>query len=244
MDNEHTPFLENIPAHALGALDATEVLALEAHLETCQSCRDELASYSGLREGLLLAARPVNPPPRLRRQLQEQLTSRQKSTPRPRVWAPLGWALGVAVVLLLALNLYAITQLRSLQQRQVQLGHQLSSSQAALAMLAYPGTQNYPVQAENVAGRLLMDQDQNVAVLVLWNLPPIAQDKTYQMWLISPSGDRTSAGLLRPETGFQFASLSLPPGQALSDFTGMGVTVEPAGGSPQPSGPRLFAIGF
>jgi anti-sigma-K factor RskA len=244
MENEHTPFLDNIPAYALGALDAAEAVALEVHLENCDSCREELASYSALRDGLLLAAHPVAPSPRLRRRLQDQLPSRQKSAPQRSVWVPLGWALGVAVVLLLALNLYSISQLRVMQQQQALLSHQLGSAQVALAMLAYPGTQNVPIQAENVAGRLLMDKEQNAGVLVLWDLPTIAGDKTYQMWLISPNGDRTSAGLFRPETGFQFASLSLPQGQSLSDFTGLGVTVEPAGGSPQPTGPRLFMTGF
>jgi anti-sigma-K factor RskA len=244
MDNLHTPFLENIPAYALGALDVGEVAALEAHLETCQSCRDELASYDGLADGLLLAAGPVAPPKQLRRRLQDQLPSRQKRAPRARAWVPLGWALGAAFVLLLALNLYSINQLRALQSRQAQLNGQLTNARAALAMLAYPGTQNLSIQGENVAGRLLVDNEQNAAVLVLWNPPPIAQDKTYQMWLISPNGDRTSAGLFKPETGLQLTTLSVPAGRALTDFSGLGVTVEPAGGSPQPTGPRLFKIDF
>ena len=244
MDNVHTPFLENIPAYALGALDADEARALEAHLETCESCRAELESYAPLRDGLLLAVAPLAPSPRLRRKLQDQLPSRRERAARRPAWAPLGWALGVAVVLLLALNVYLISQMRSLQQQQTQASRQLGNAQAALAMLAYPGTQDVAIQAENVAGRLLMDQEQNAAMLVLWNLPAIAQDKTYQMWLISPNGDRTSAGLFRPETGFQFTSVTLPPGQVLSDYKGLGVTVEPAGGSPQPTGPRLFLVGF
>jgi anti-sigma-K factor RskA len=30
----------------------------------------------------------------------------------------------------------------------------------------------------------------------------------------------------------------------LSDFTGIGVTVEPYGGSDQPTGPRIFKVDF
>ena len=50
---EHVPFRENIPAYALGALDAEDVVPLEAHLRTCASCRDELAAYRATGDGLL-----------------------------------------------------------------------------------------------------------------------------------------------------------------------------------------------
>ena len=41
--DEHSLFREQLSAYALGALDAAEVPALEAHLGTCDSCRAELA---------------------------------------------------------------------------------------------------------------------------------------------------------------------------------------------------------
>jgi len=48
--DEHIPYLENIPAYAIGALDAEDVSALETHLQTCASCRTELAEYRVLSE--------------------------------------------------------------------------------------------------------------------------------------------------------------------------------------------------
>jgi anti-sigma-K factor RskA len=64
------------------------------------------------------------------------------------------------------------------------------------------------------------------------------------MWLISPSGDRVSAGTFRPENGWSYTAQSILAEQDLSQFTGLGVTVEPAGGSPKPTGPRLFKVDF
>lgn len=244
MDNEHTPFLENIPAYALGALDPGEAAALEAHLETCQSCSAELASYRGISDGLLLAAPVVPPAARLRRRLEDKLPSRQKRARQRPALSPLGWALGAAVGLLLALNVYAIGQLRDIQRQQSQVSDQLTTAQAALAMLAYPTNENVSIEAGPVAGRLLLDKEQNAGALVLWNLPALSEDQTYQMWLISPNGDRTSAGLFRPESALTFATIWLAPGQDLTGFTGLGVTVEPAGGSPQPTGPRLFKVDY
>jgi anti-sigma factor RsiW len=53
-------FLENIPAYALGALDAEESLALEAHLQTCQSCQAELGHRRRLARTCL--GNPPQPP--------------------------------------------------------------------------------------------------------------------------------------------------------------------------------------
>ncbi|HEX9333518.1 MAG TPA: zf-HC2 domain-containing protein, partial [Anaerolineales bacterium] len=63
---EHLPFRENIPAYALGALDAEEAAALEAHLQTCASCRDELAAYRTTSENLLMTLPPQLPSAALR----------------------------------------------------------------------------------------------------------------------------------------------------------------------------------
>ena len=41
--DEHSLLRENLAAYALGALDAEDTPALEAHLQTCESCRADLA---------------------------------------------------------------------------------------------------------------------------------------------------------------------------------------------------------
>jgi anti-sigma-K factor RskA len=244
MPDEHTPFLENIPAYAIGALDAEETTALEAHLSTCETCRGELAAYGAVSDNLLLATQPQQPPASLRRRLRGQLPSAQRRERGRGSWSLGQWALGIAVLLLLALNLYAFSQMLGLREQQASLGRQLDNAQAALAMLSYPGTENLSIQSENVAGRLLLDKEQSAAMLVLWGVPPISQDQTYQIWLIDPNGDRTSAGLFRPETEGRFTMQTIPLPQDRSKLSGIGVTVEPAGGSDQPTGPRLFKIDF
>jgi anti-sigma-K factor RskA len=244
MDSEHTPYLENIPAYALGALDADEAAALEAHLATCQTCSAELASYREVSDALLLAPAPLRPSNQVRRNLQDRLPSRQKRASRRPAWGALAWGVGAAVVLLLVLNVFALVQLGAIQRRQAQVSSQLTNAQTALAMLSYPGTENIPIEAGSVAGRLLLDKEQNSAVVVVWDLPALPASQTYQMWLISPNGDRVSAGTFRPEDGWSYTAQSIAPGHDLSQFTGLGVTIEPAGGSPQPTGPRLFRVDF
>ncbi len=242
------PFRENIPAYALGALDADEAAALEAHLRTCDSgCPTELAAYQAIGQGLLTAVPPQQPPAALRRRVLSRLPRAQ--APRRRLlpaWNPGQFALGFALILLVALNVLSLFQIQALQTQQAQVARQMLTGQAAFAMLAYPDTKSLPVSSSNpqVAGTLLLDHEHNAAVLIVWNLPPLAANQTYQLWLVDPTGDRTSAGLFRPEPGQPITSQAIFSMQSLSNYTGLGVTVEPAGGSPKPTGTRVLKVDF
>jgi anti-sigma-K factor RskA len=237
-------FRENIPAYALGALDADEASALEAHLQTCDSCPAELAAYRAISDTLLTSVPPQQPPAALRQRLQARLPGSQKPRLLWPSWSFGQFALGMAIILLVALNIFSLLQIQSMQRQQAQFSRQIQTGQVALAMLAYPDTKSLLISGSNVAGTLLLDKEHNAAVLIVWNLPPIAENQTYQIWLIDPQGGRTSAGLFRQETGQPFTSQSVFSTRAISSFTGLGVTVEPAGGSSQPTGSRIFKVDF
>ncbi len=242
--DEHSPFRENLPAYALGALDAEDIAALEAHLQTCESCRTKFAEYRQISNSLLTAIPPRQPSAALRKRLQNQLPSARK-TVRPRLaWSFNQLALGGALVLLLLMNLFSFVQMRGLQSQQAGLLKQLQQNQFTVAMLAYPGTQSLPISANNVSGSVLLDRDRNTAALVVWNLPTLPRQQTYQIWLIEPSGHRVSVGLFHPQENSSYTTQPIFSQQALSNYVGIGVTVEPAGGSDQPTGPRVFKVDF
>ncbi len=243
-DSEHRPFIENISAYALGTLDAEESSVLEAHLQTCASCRDELAAYRQISGGLLMAIPPKAPPESLRQRLRQHLPSAQKSNHPRRTWSFNQLALGFAVVVLLALNLFSLFQMQSYQYQQAKLTREIQTSQIALAMLAYPGTQSLAINAPSVSGALLLDKDRSIAVLIVWNLPQLKNSQTYQAWLVNPQGERTSAAIFDPDPDLPFTSVSITSTSELSVFSSLGVTVEPAGGSKQPTGQRIFRIDF
>jgi anti-sigma-K factor RskA len=245
--DEHSPFIENIPAYAIGALDGEDVAALEVHLKTCASCRTELAAYRAVGESLLMAIPPKQPSAAIRNRLQSQLPSAQK-TLRPRLnWSMSRMVVGAAFTLLLVLNAYLVSQVHNLQLQQSQLASQIRTSQTVLAMLSYPNTQNVPIDVNNsVTGTLLLDKDRNVATIVVWNMPQLPANQTYQMWLIDSQGDRTSAGIFRPnlDQSYTITSVKTTISNNLSNFVGIGVTIEPAGGSDHPTGSRVFKVDF
>ena len=242
--NNHIALQENLAAYALGALDPQETAALETHLQTCESCRAELAGYQQISTGLL-AALPVRPPrSALRRSLQQRLAAQS-----PRGHPRFSWSLGQLVfagllAALIGLNLLTISQVVSLRREQAELLDQKTSVQTALAMLAYPTTKSVAFEQNGVSGSLLVDKQRNLVAVFAWNLAVLPAGKTYQMWLIDPQGDRTSGGFIKPEADYPFVMAVINSPKPLTDFTGLGITVEPSGGSPKPTGPRVMHVDF
>ena len=246
MTDNHLIFRENLAAYAINALDADETAALQVHLQTCDSCRAELAGYQRVSAGLLSALPPQAPPPALKRTLAARLPSAKK-TIRPR-WR-LQWSFGqfataTAFALLLGMNLFSSFQVRALQNQQDELARHLEMEQSALAMIASPGATTLPVSDGNVAGSLIVNSEKNSAILILSNLPELKKGETYQMWFIEPDDGRVSAGLFEVNRDGSITIASLDSKDSLLAYTGIGVTVEPAGGSDQPTGPKVFGVKF
>jgi anti-sigma-K factor RskA len=246
--DEHSHIRENIPAYALGTLDAEDIPALESHLQTCESCRSELAEYRALSDGLMTALPPKHPSAALRKRLQSQLPSAQKtvqkrSRPRPG-WSFGQLAIGTALVLLALFNVFSFLQMREIQRQQTTLLQQLKTNQFALSMLAYPSTQAFPISGDHLSGSVLLDRERNTVALVMWHLPELGEDQTYQAWLIEPDGHRVPAGIFRPQNTSAYTTQPIYAKQDVSNFVGVGVTIEPAGGSDQPTGARLFVVDF
>ena len=248
-DERCSPHRENLSAYALGTLDADEIRALETHLKDCRDCQTELAAFQSVSAGLLQAVPPQAPPPGLRRKLAAQLPS-QRTQPLNLLASifrqfSLGQVAAVVVVLiLLGLSIFSTVQIRNLQRGQAALAERLSADQTALAMLAYPSTQALPVNpdVQNLAGSMLVDREKRIAVLVLWNLPPLEAGQTYQAWLIDAEGNRTSGGLFTSVEGASYTTVTIRSPIPIGQYQGFGVTVEPSGGSEGPTGPRVLAV--
>jgi anti-sigma-K factor RskA len=238
------PYIGDIPAYAIGALDSSEVAALESHLLICEVCKAELSTYANLSEQLLLAVPPQQPSTMLRRKLQAHLPSAHK-TARPKFsWSFTQISVGFAMFVLLALSIFSIIQTQKLYQQQSKLAQQAETSQIALAALSYPETKAIPITAENISGTLLLAKEQNVAVIITWNLPVLKRDQTYQIWLIDSQGKRTSGGIFNPQPDLPYATAKVTSPGSLANYNGIGVTIEPTGGSPQPTGQRIFKVDF
>jgi anti-sigma-K factor RskA len=86
---------------------------------------------------------------------------------------------------------------------------------------------------------LVISRDGEHGTLVVDKLPPLDEHQQYQLWLID-DGTRTSGGVFSvKEDGY--ASLWVGAPKALGSYKRFGITIEPEGGSPEPTGIRVLA---
>jgi anti-sigma-K factor RskA len=119
------------------------------------------------------------------------------------------------------------------QQMQRQNGQIAALTVAPLRIILEPGASAPPT-----AGAALFVSG-NLGIISAFGLPALPETQNYQLWLIPAQGAAVSAGLLRMNReGLILNTVEIPAGAA--DFAAVGVSVEPAGGSPEPAGSVLL----
>jgi anti-sigma-K factor RskA len=119
------------------------------------------------------------------------------------------------------------------QQMQRQNGQIAALTAAPLRIILEPGASAPPT-----AGAALFVAG-NLGIISAFGLPALPETQNYQLWLIPAQGAAVSAGLLRMNRdGLILNTVEIPAGAA--DFAAVGVSVEPAGGSPEPAGSVLL----
>jgi anti-sigma-K factor RskA len=236
MDHETIQGL--IPAYALAATDPDESQAVELHLPSCAACRAMLADYRRLGDDLLYAAPAMAAPAGLTERMQRRLApAPQEVAPRPW-WArlrprPAVFALGAAVLLLAVTNFYWFGRMKGLEQR-------TAAPAASFSWLADAAA--VPLRADGsgawAQGVVYAPKDAQPALLCVYGMPALPVGKSYQVWLIK-DGKRDSGGLFQVSPD-GFGLLVLRPQRPLSEYNAVGITVEPAGGSPAPTSPRVL----
>jgi anti-sigma-K factor RskA len=236
MDHEEIEGL--IPAYALGAADRDERQAVESHLPGCAACRALLADYRRLGDDLLYAAPVMGAPAGLTERLRRRLAPVSGEVRAVPWWARLRLrglapALAALLFLLAASNLYWVGRVSRVQRQTAEQAAFLTHLANAPAVKLTPDS-----PAPYAQGVVYRPADSPVALLCVYGMPALAPDKTYQLWLIK-DGQRDSGGLFRV-TQDGFGLLVIRPDRPLSDYSALGVTVEPAGGSPAPTSPRVL----
>ena len=220
-------------AYAVDALDDLERRRFEAHLAECADCRAEVAS---LREAaaLLPAISDQRPPAAVRDAVLAGITTVRPlppvappaEKPNRRVVARL--LVAAALIALVAGTVVAVHPWQ--HSRTSVASRVLDAGDAVSREVALKGGGSVTLVRSHDLGR---------AVLLTHGIPAPPAGKTYELWLQDPRGNMHPAGLV-DTGGDRTVVLS---GDA-TNATGAGITVEPAGGSPQPTTAPIALVGF
>jgi hypothetical protein len=103
-------------------------------------------------------------------------------------------------------------------------------------MRAVPLTASDP--ASRSTGYVLISADGDSGALVVDGLPPLGEGQQYQLWLVR-DGKRTSGAVFSTDEK-NYGGTRIRAPRSLLDYSSVGITIEPTGGSLQPSGPGVL----
>jgi anti-sigma-K factor RskA len=241
---------ENIALYALGALGDEETRAFEAHLATCEACRTEVQAMRDTVGALAYAAPPVPLPGGLKGRVMdriqapaaaaEPLTSRVAAFPPPRssrMWQVASLALGAGLLLSIAGLMGQQTQLSAERARTASLERRLSEAQDRLAVLRARDVQMASLTGQapksEAVARIFWSPERKAWLMTDVGLPAASEGRVYQLWAVTPDAKVSMGTFQTDHEGGAIieTTLELPTKPVAA-----AVSVEPAGGVPQPTG--------
>jgi anti-sigma-K factor RskA len=251
-------------AYAVDALDDVERAEFERHLGQCPECQEEVTSLRAAAVELTHAS-AANPPAALRENLLQQIatvrplppvtgrpgpaapseqhageTLSQPATVTPlegrrhRI-APMTWLVAAAAAVALVIGGLAWSPWNdegSTQQPPLSITEQVIRAKDA---------QRYEKDIDGARATIVRSKSLGRAVIIADNMPAAPAGKDFQIWYQDPQGAMHSAGVM-PHEAKPTVSMVLD-GDA-SKYNGVGITVEPAGGSTEPTSPPIALIEF
>lgn len=236
-ESDTTHVLELLPAYVLGSLDSEEASRVHEHLLSCWICRNESNAFQAVAGQLSFSAPAAAPSPDLKERLMQRVhdtrprepeRARQQRPTRP-FWERLlpVWGLAsLCLILALAGSSFLLWQ---------RVNH-LEFLTTPAGMRAVPLTATD--DSSNATGFVLISADGDNGALVVDGLPPLGESQQYQLWLIR-DGQRTSGAVFSTDEHSYGGTRIRAPGSLL-EYSSVDITVEPAGGSPQPTGTQVL----
>ncbi|MFJ4537728.1 anti-sigma factor domain-containing protein [Streptomyces tibetensis] len=242
MSLQEDPHLD-VGAYVLHALPAGEEAAFEEHLAGCASCRREVDQLT--RAAVRLGASETSvPSAELRRRVLDQIgTVRQVRSPafasrHRRRQRGLQLALAASLAAAAALGGVAWWQSSEADTAREQTAQDRAGYRQLADVLTAPdATISTEELARGGTASVVASRARGRSALISSGLPPLTGDRVYQLWYAEPGLFRP-AGLLSSAGGRQAHVLD----GRLGGATAVCVTVEPAGGSRQPTTRPLGVI--
>jgi anti-sigma-K factor RskA len=229
---------ELIPEYSLNALDEEATLEVAQHLGSCDACRQELQAYVQILDDLPFALAETDPPSSIKERLMTRIGQEESSLGHKEnigLWqritetfkrpVPVWGVVSVAVIVLLSISTIWFAR---------QANEQQNNPAGTMNTVAMLGTENAP----QASGWIVVSSDGEYGTLIVENLRALDPSLQYQLWLIQ-DGVRTSGGVFSVDE-HGYVSHEIPAPQHLNLYQAFGITIEPSGGSQQPTGKKVL----
>ena len=254
--NAHDEMLDNVAVYALGALPLREAQAVRSHLSTCEECREEYrllapavdavgVSAEACVDAASAAASVAPPGPLLKKRIMQQIRPNvgEMKAVRPIVWPAYAVAAACLAALLVSgiTNLSLNAQLRESQSKTALLAAHASASARAMAQqrteladLLSSDSERYPV-----AHGVVVKHGSRLYI-AMNALPPPPKGKVYQAWTLRSGETKMSPSVTFVPNSSGVAVVPVPTNAA--SVVAVAVSVEPDGGSKQPTSTPTFVL--
>ncbi|MFE9698623.1 anti-sigma factor domain-containing protein [Streptomyces sp. NPDC006270] len=236
-------------AYALHALPESERHAFERHLEDCAACAQEVRELSATAARLGLAVADT-PPPELRDRVLREISTVRQETPAPgrrertgggaRTGRRYAYVLAACLAAAAAFGGVAVWQNQVARDARQEANQAQRQNERLARVLSAPDAKTASGELTGGArGTVVVSQSQNRAVFLASGMERPPGGKVYQLWF-NDEGTMRPAGLMDPSASDDAVLLDGPVDEA----SGMGITVEPAGGSAEPTSSPVALMDF
>ncbi|MFF5184610.1 anti-sigma factor domain-containing protein [Streptomyces sp. NPDC000345] len=235
-------------AYALHALTGGERADFERHLADCAACAREVAEFTETAARLGLAASTA-PKHGLRARVLRRITDVPQVAPGPPGGVRPGraarwprrisrWGLAACLAASAALGGVAVWQYDRAESARAEAGRAQREAEEVAAVLAAPDARSRTVRlADGATGTVVVSTGRDRAVFLAARMAKPPGGKVYQLWF-DDHGTMRDAGLMDPHRASQAVLLR----GTVDGASGVGVTVEPAGGSATPGSDPLAVL--
>jgi anti-sigma-K factor RskA len=222
-EREHEQLRDDISAWVIGALEPAEAAIVEEHLHSCESCSRQARWLQPATSALLESVEPVEPPPALRERVMSEVRAdvARRKPAESRSWLNnfdflLRPATAMAVIALLAVGVGGY--------------------------VAFNGDETQKINGKPRPHSLVqatLEREGDTGTLELTNLRQLESERVYQAWVQHGNVMEDSSLFAARKDGTATAAI---PRADLHGGEAVLVTIEPQGGSAQPTTDPLVKV--
>jgi anti-sigma-K factor RskA len=257
-ERDDTSMEDLAAAYALGALSPEETRAFEAFMASSAETQREVAEYREVGALLAAGAPAVAPDPRLKERVLASISREKVRTfvppvpaPAPRMPLPFWMALAASVMLAVGFGLkysnaknalsYQIARADSSRAALDSVVARLAAREKTLDEILEPDMQLSLLTATGNPDpkvQLFWNPKKNLAIVHAFRLAQAPAGRVYQLWFIKDGKPVPSVTFNSEPTGHALVqNITVPGGTGI---TNAALTIEPEGGSPQPTSPVMM----